>query len=56
MSPIDTLRRISPFCDFAHAKMADNAESWIEEAQHGSGFMQIVAAAVVEIGGDSRDC
>lgn len=53
MSPIDALRQILPFVDFAHAKMAVNPDSWRYEAHHSTGLMQSVAAAVVEIGGDS---
>ena len=54
MNPIDALRRIPAFRDFARAKMAVNPASWHCEAEHGSGIMKAVAMAVVEIGGDSQ--
>lgn len=53
MNHIDALRRIPAFKDFADARMCINAASWQHEAEHGTGIMQLVARAVVEIGGDT---
>lgn len=49
---IASLKQIPEFVDFAHRKMADDAEFWRREAKAGTGIMQTAAAAVVEIGGE----
>ena len=55
MNPLDRLRGIPAFVEFAHAKMLTDRVLFEHEAESGTGIVQAVARAVVEIGGDRHD-